>query len=541
MIASSEKNRGRFPPGVGAWVIVALGGLAFHMAPFLWLHFDDFSNVEVYQTQWASLWHNTKYNRFPLFGLVFYPLLLALQAGLAHAVVVVVHVATSLMVRRALVASGIADRGATLAAALYLMTPAALEATFWLAASTLIFGAGFIAGGAVALLRGRTRLGLVALFLACLFSEGLLIPAGGVAILASRRRGSSYPRALLPGAAVVIAYVLFQLVRRLVSVRGSPLQYAVGVENLGTNLDLLLQMSVGAASSMDAAWYWSHGPHAAVVTRYLPAGWLVLAVGCAAAGCWVWSRFASASGEGGPTDRASTLRVALGCALLALASLLLYLPIVGNSMQSRYAFPTGAFLSLSLGVGAAAFSRQVPAWLRSGGLALLLGGMLFNVWSTGWRNWYPAGEVERRILQDAKQVAVESGAATVYLVNPPAAVGVGYSFIRDWATAPAGRQVIGRDVLLLVDAVWEPERLAPGATWPSHPCVFLKWTDGEATWGTVMDLGQGTWVDCETGEVVAGSGAAASRAHRGQVLLRGDRQNTRQILAKDFPGLSSTR
>lgn len=520
-------------PSTGALLVVLLGWAAFHMAPLLWIHFDDFANTQGYQERWGELWRSSHYNRFPLFGLVVYPLLLAVPAGLAHGVVILVHLATALLARRGLIASGVPDRQATLAAALYLLSPAALEPAFWLAASTLIFGAFLIAGGTLALLARREVIGTVLLFLASLFSEGLLIPAGGVAFFASRRRGAGFWRALVPAVTVGTLYLVFQLARRLVSTSGPPLQYAVGLERVSSNLTDLLLMSVGAASSSDAAWHWLHVGSPRVVTQYLSPGWLVIAFVCTTAGS-LWMLRATQGAVPRPADRSIARRVVLACSFLAAASLLIYLPIVGNSMQSRYAFPCGGFLALAVGVGAGLLPRQLRGWTSGVGCVAVLGVLLFNVWSTGWKNWYAAGKVEQRILRDARRISAESRVSSIHLVNPPMVVGVAYAFTRDWAYLGAGRLLIAPAFRLQADSIWDSDAVKPGGRFSDRPCVFMRWTSGEATWGTLLDVGEGLQMDCTTGEVVVAGAASAPRAHRGQVLVRGEFQPSRQILRQDF-------
>lgn len=503
--------------GTGVLSVWLLGVAALHMVPSLWLNYDDFSNLETYRVvPWLEIASHGQYNRFPAFGLLIYPMLLALPAWVAHVVVGVAHVAAADQLRRVLVRTQVDERGATLGAMLYVVAPAALEPVFWLAASTLIFGALALLAGTHLILRRRLVVGMLLVFTSTLFSEGLLIPAGGAVLLAARASGQKWLKSLGASAGVAGLYLAFQFLRWLIAPAGFRPQYTVGFERVGQNLIELALMMFGSASSADAAWYWRFAAPPASVTQHLPRGWIVLGVAVAAALVALTYRRAPPT----PGPGARTARIVGACLGMMVASFLIYLPIVGNAMQSRYAFPASGFFIATLAV-MIGMTRGRARWVVEAAATCVLGVALFNTWSVGWHNWQRAARLQRQILQDARWAANEAGVTKVLLVNDPKAVGVAYAFARDWAYSAAARQLISPSFSLLSEPVWRPELTAQGARFSETPCVFLSWSSDGPQWAQALVVKDDLWMDCTMGLVVrdslSGGGAPPPR-----VLVRND-------------------
>lgn len=487
----------------GPWLVIAAAGVAFFGVPWLGIYYDDFGNIHAYNHQsLLEIARDTHFNRFPLFTLAVYPLMLKMPAGLAHVLIAAVHTLAALLLRSVLRGFGYSERVAVGAALLFLLAPAHTEALHWVVASTMVFGVALMLASTVGLMRGRPVLALALGLAGMLFSEAIILPAAALHGLVLLHRRTRLLRVGLHLGALGASYVAFQLIRRLVSYPGSMAQYPVGLSSAARNARDLLFMATGLSSSRDINWIWSMQPFGPNVGLLLPLVLLLPALLLMAGAVYVMSRLP------GEPLHPRELSLGLGGAGAGFVSALaIFLLITGNTMQPRYTYVPLVFLAPLAALLLATLDRhRAPRALWAVLLVGLLGGSLYRTWSHVWSNWYPARLVVDRVHQDLEAMAKESDIQEIYVVNAPRVVGNAYALMREWA-------YIGMSQNLLSRRVWVEDfpkryREAPeqkvGLRFTDSPCVFMGWRGGQRVVETrAFDSTRDLVLDCTTGLVEA--------------------------------------
>lgn len=489
----------------GAWLIVAAGCIAFFGVAWLGLYYDDLSNIGIYRTQrYLDVVKDLRFNRFPLFALVLYPLmLLVLPVWASHLVVAAAHITAAVLLRSVLKGFGASERLAVSAGLLFLLAPAHGEVLYWIVASTVIFGVGFALASTVQLQRGRPLLACGLAFMGMLFSEAVILPIAALHFFVLLQQRIRLWRMVLHGVGLVVPYGVFLVVRFLYSTPGvgKMTQYDTGLANASQNATDILMMATGLMSSRDINWFWNQAPLMANVGLLLSPGVLVPAVLLMGGIVWALSRL---PGEA-PRPRLLVMGGVASLAGLATA-LAVFLVVTGNTMQPRYTYVPLLFLTTLAALLLAGLDRgRAPRAVWMAVMVGVLGWSVYRSWSNVWGNWYPAKLVMERVLKDVETTARERQVKQVFVVNVPMLVGNAYVFMREWSYSAAGEQLFS-EPLTLRD-IPDPLRygqLKPGERFTDGACVFLGWRNGQREAAPrAYDPARKLVLDCATGLVEA--------------------------------------
>ncbi len=488
----------------GAWLIVGAACIAFFGVAWLGLYYDDISNIGIYRTQrYIDVVKDLRFNRFPLFALGIYPLMLLIPVWLAHLWVAAAHTAAAVLLRSVLRGFGCPERLAVSAGLLFLLAPAHGEALYWVVASTIIFGVCFLLASTLALMRGRPWLACGLAFLGMLFSEAVILPAAALHAFVLFQQRTKLTRMVLHGVGLAVPYGLFLVLRYRFSTPGvgKMTQYDTGLANASQNAVDILMMATGLMSSRDINWFWNHAPLMANVGLLLSPWLLVPAMLLMAGVVWGLSRL---PGEA-PRPRLLGLGV-VGSVVGLGAALAVFLVVTGNTMQPRYTYAPLVFLTTLAALLLAGLDRgRAPRAVWMAVMVGVLGWSVYRSWSNVWGNWYPAKLVMERVLRDAEATVRERQVKQVFVVNAPMLVGNAYVFMREWSYAAAGEQLLSEPVTLR--DIPDPLRngpLKPGERFATGPCAFLGWRNGQREVGTrAFDPARQLVLDCGTGLVEA--------------------------------------
>lgn len=486
----------------GAWLIVGAACTAFFGVAWLGLYYDDISNIGIYRTQrYLDIAKDMRFNRFPLFALGIYPLMLLMPVWLAHLWVAAAHTTAAVLLRSVLRGFGCSERLAVSAGLLFLLAPAHGEALYWVVASTIIFGVCFLLASALALMRGRPWLACGLAFLGMLFSEAVILPAAALHVIVLFQQRTKLTRMVLHGVGLAVPYGVFLAVRYNLSTPGvgKMTQYDTGLANASQNTIDILMMATGLMSSRDINWFWNHAPLNTNVGLLLSPWVLVPAVLLMASVVYGLSRL---PGEA-PRPRLLVLGV-VGCVVGLGAALAVFLVVTGNTMQPRYTYAPLVFLTTLAALLLAGLDRgRAPRAVWMAVMVGVLGWSVYRSWSNIWGNWYPAKLIMDRVLRDVETTARERQVKQVFVVNAPMLVGNAYAFMREWSYAAAGEQLLS-EPLTLRD-IPDPLRygqLKPGERFANGPCVFLGWRNGQREVGPrAFDPARQLVLDCGTGLV----------------------------------------
>lgn len=499
----------------GTWLVITAGLVAFLSVAWLGIYYDDFGNIHAYNTQsLAGIARDTHFNRFPLFTLVVYPLLLKMPAGLAHLLIATAHTGVALLLRAVLRGFGYSERVAVGAALLFLLAPAHTEAIHWVVASTIVFGTCVMLASTLALMRGRPVLAVVLALGGMLFSEAIILPSAVLHGLVLLHRRTHLLRTGLHLVAMGASYVAFQLIRFLVSMPGRMAQYEVGLSSAAHNLGDLLIMATGLVSSRDVNWFWNQQPFGVDVGLRLPLAVLLPAMLLMGGAVYVMSRL-----PGEPLRPRGLYLGLAGTGTGLFAALAVYLLITGNPMQPRYTYVPLVFLVPLLTLVLTMLDRgQVSRAVWMGVMVCMLGWSLYRAWSHVWSNWYPARLVVDRVQKDLDTLARESDVKEFYVVNAPRLVGNAYALMAEWAFVGMGQHLLSRKV-------WvedyprhyrnAPEHKKSGMRFTEKPCLFVGWKNGQRVVETrAFDPSRKLVLDCKTGLVEEpGEGAPPELAY----------------------------
>lgn len=510
MIASTAHARFRATPhALPRLLILGCAVLAYQGALLLGLSMDDFSAVEGYRnTPWGEILTTPGYNRFPPFAFFLYPLMLQLPHWLSHLLVIGAHTAAALLIYELLVWFDLGGPAASVAALLFLLWPAHTEALYWLVASTVVFGVATALGGVRLVAEGRPLGGVLLIFLGMLFSEGIVFPALFLLGLVLLHRRDRPLRIIAVLGAAVGLYAAFQVIRRLASVAQQFTQYPIGLDNVRQNLQDMVLMGLGLASSRDSGWLWSFATSSVDVSLDLPQIFILLALALAIGATLLVRQLPV-----GEVASARRRTIALLCAAAGYcAALLIFLGISGPYvfMQSRYTYTSVAYLCafVAMPISWMLLSpRRGLAILGQVALVALLSWCLYQTWSNVWANWYPARQLSDRIIEDVRATHAEAGVDRILLVNEPKAVGNGYSISREWAFKAVGRLYVAPDLVLeseLFANQLRADEYVAGEQFAAEPCVFLGWDDGRRVVDVrALDPYNNLLLNCETGYVEA--------------------------------------
>jgi len=491
-------------------LILGAALLAYHGVLLLGISMDDFGSLYRWQSApWMQLARSPANNRFPLFALFIYPLLLQMPWWLSHLLIVAVHTLSAILLFRLLIWFDLGEMTATIAALLFLLWPALVEALLWIVASTVVFGVCLVLVGTVLLTRGRLLPAFALVFIGITFSEGILLPALFLQLVVLLRRRSSISKLLPFLGGIVGLYGAFQLSRLLVSVSTDGFtQYAVGLAHALSNLRDLVVMSLDLASSRDVAWMWQRAVKLTNVGLLLPAQVLLVAVMIVLPATLA----AQALDPGAMAQRKPrNLLKIIAVALLGYGSaLLIFALVTGNFMQSRYTYTAVAYLVVLLAVPLgwlSASRRRVFVQIGLICTVVLLSWSMYRVWSNIWANWYPAKELSARLIADIRQTYQETGAPKIILVNPPESVGNAYSISRIRGYEAITRMYIDPQLEIGAEDITTQllnNELSAGSRFSEKPCVFLGWQNGKRIVGKrALDPYKKLLLDCESGMVEA--------------------------------------
>src|SRR5581483_6396463 len=488
------------------YLLTLLAALAaYHGVVRLGLGMDDYTSVEFYQNvplSTMATW--SVVNRFPAFSLAVLPFLLLLPLWLAHAIIIVVHTISGMLLINLLRWFGFSRLVSALAGIIFVIWPAHAEALLWISAAYVVFGVCSVLLGAVVLARKKWLSALLLFFLGTLFTEGLVLPALFLQLLILLRQHLRWSRVAAFPASHVSLYIAFQGVRKIISTGDGGLnRYPIGLKNLTRNASDLVSMSFGLSTSRDVAWMWNYATRRVDTVITLPGRFWLPALACGLV-IAVMLYFIMRHGS---EDIAKTgihqVAVVLAGYVVALA---IFLIITGNAMQTRYTYTSVAFLAVLMSISAHIFysDRRIPNQV-TGFLLItaLVGWSFYRTWSNVWSNWVPAKAVCERIINDAQQAWDETHSEKIFLVNEPKVVGSAFALSRDWAYDSAGRLYIHPSLRLsadeLVNKVRESQFQA-GSSFSDKPCTFLSWKEGRpVTAKKAFDPNRNLILNCEDG------------------------------------------
>ena len=487
-------------------LIVVASVLAYHGAFLLGHGTDSFFDLRMYQTlPLSTVAANPVFNRYPMWGLFTYPLLLAMPLWLSHTVVIAAHTLAAVLFFFLLRAFKLNMIVAALGGLLYLLWPAHAESLFWLSGGMFVFGPLFLVAGALLYAHGRPLLALPLLIGSMCYSEGLLLPTlfvlAVIALLVRRRfwNGVGF------GTVLVALYAGFQALRYAAASGRDFSPYGIGIDKAGFHFVEWSRMAFGLASSEDVAWMWARAFPSKDVGLLLPPLFLVLAL-AVALGLLLVLRWL---GREATPPAAATMSIGLvTCVLGYLAAAFIFLLIAKNEMQARYT--SVAVLAIAAGAalifGGLASSRTRPLVALGMLVAtLLVGWSFYKAWSNVWVNGYPSHLLNQVLVEDIRAARSQSGVGRILVIDDPRAVGNVFALGRDWGYQPAGTMFIdpALDVRneLTEEQVQRPD-FGPGMIFSDQPCVFLGWRGGQRfITQRVLVAGKALVLNCATGTV----------------------------------------
>lgn len=487
-------------------LIVGFGLLAYHGAFLLGHGTDSLFDLNMYRTlPLSTVAANPVYNRYPMWGLVTYPLLLAMPIWLGHTVVVAAHTLAAVLFFHLLRAFKLNNVIAVFGALLYLLWPAHSESLFWLSAGMFVFGPLFLVAGGLLYAHGRWLLAIPLLLGAMLYSEGLLLPTlflvAVIALLVRRQ----FWRGVGVGSVLVALYAGFQVLRYLAASGRDFAPYGFGFSKSLFHFGEWSRMAFGLASSEDVAWMWARAYPSKDVGLLLPTPFLALALVFALAGLLGLRWLAR---DATPLTMQALPVGLIACMLGYFASAAIFLLIVKNDMQARYT--SVAVLAIAAGLalicGGLASSRARPLAALGVTLAtLLVGWSLYRAWSNVWVNGYPSQLLTQVLLTDIRAAHDQTGVNRILVIDDPRSVGNVFAFGRDWGYNPAAQMFVAPQLdvrnELAFDQVQRPE-FGPGMVFSDSPCVFLGWRGGQRfITQRVAVAGKNLVLDCAAGTV----------------------------------------
>ncbi|MBC8160630.1 MAG: hypothetical protein H7Z42_05355 [Roseiflexaceae bacterium] len=477
-----HSQRSALPALVLPLVIIATAVLAYHGVFLLGHGTDSPWDQEMYRTlPLSTVAANPVYNRYPLWGLVVYPLVLAMPLWAAHTVVIAAHTLAAVLFFALLRAWRLPDITAALAAITYLLWPAHAESLFWLSGGMFAFGALFLVAGALAYAHGRPLLAVPLLFGAMLFSEGLFFPTllMVLVLLVHRRR---IVEGISVGGTLVALYALFQAVRYTAAGGRDFSPYGFSLERAGGHFREWSRMAFGLASSQDVAWMWMRAAPSQDSGLLLPPLYLALALGFALGLTLLLLR------GGRPANPLPLPLFASGmviCLAWFVASALIFLVVSRNDMQARYTTVAALAIAAALALLVSPLLLQRSrALMLAGTLAatLLIGYPLYRAWSNVWVNGVPAHLLNQALIADMRAAAAQHPGKPIFVIDDPRAVGNAFALGREWGYVPTARQFVGPDVEAnneVAEGARQRADFGPGMLFSSRPCVFLGWRDGQ--------------------------------------------------------------
>ena len=465
-------------------LIIFTSILAYNGTLFLGLAMDDYFNREQYISYPLHIIAmRPEMSRFPIFSILVYPILLRLPLWLSHLLVIATHTTSALFFNRLLRWFNFSDIIALLASILFLTWPSIAEALFWLVASTIVFGTCFVLSGALLMTKRKYLLGSIVICTGLLFSEGLFFPSLYLVFLILLYQKCAYRTISQYVLLIGVLYAIFQFIRLLLTPHGSITQYQIGLDKARQNAVDLLAMSMNMASSYDILWIWSQEPQYKNITLFFDGKFLVLST-LISAGI-IFFCFLLIKGYRDVYLRI-TWKSLLFIILGYLSTLVVFMVVSGNLMQTRYTYTGITYLSLIIALILNSFIYFRHKILKIMGLLcaiLLLGWNFYSAWSSIWLNWYTADQVSIRIIADVRDVYKRTGMRHIILVNDPKGVGSAYAISRDWAYVSVGHLYIDPKLELTADSV--PNLLSQsdlkfGQQFSQDQCIFLGWNDEHA-------------------------------------------------------------
>jgi hypothetical protein len=458
-----------------------------------------FENIQLHPLLDRITWSGL--NRFPFFSLFILPILLYLPPSLAHLIVISCHTISSILILQLLKFFRLPEPAPMISAIFFLIWPSHEEALFWLVASTIVFGLLISVSGILFITKHRFLPGVLAVSIGMSFSEGLVLPIAFLQAITLLYLKIPNRLRLAIMSTSLLVYGCFQLIRKIVSRDNKILQYSINLDiNLAiNNTERLIWMAFGQASSQDVAWVWSYSIGTDVTRMLPPYFWLVALILSSFLSIFIIVKYNRVIYIQSWTTMISIAVVGF------LSSMVVFMIVSGNAMQTRYTYTGVAYLSVALGLFISFLlqKRQTTFIILGLGISILLGSWgIYRTWSVGWANWYPATKVSHRIINDIRNTYRETQTKKIFLLNEPKSVGSAYALTRDWAYRSVGHQIDpGLDVSAddLTNKILKPS-FKVGSRFSEQPCVFLGWVDGhrvvsrEATFSPKHVV-----LDCTTG------------------------------------------
>lgn len=446
---------------------------------------DDYWHTAQYTYQNpGTLLGLVEYNRAPLTLLLLYPALLALPLWLSHILVIAFQVIVSWLLVTLLQRLGLSHPIALATGLLFLVWNSQIETLFWLTTCGSVVSVGFYLGALHHILSHRYWPSVVCMCLGFLnYSEANILPALLFYFLLLHFKSVSWKKQMLYLGAAVIFYGLFQVARRVLTVEKDISGYKVGIGNLQSNLRQFILQQTTLASSYDLN---PGQPDSGMVYTGLLLDYLWLFPAFILAGLVTWLIFRPSKiiiqATPVPSLELPRLSVWFWVSLLGWgASVLVFLVITNNGMQTRYTYTPTLFLSLLVVLTLYWLSHQIRSrWLIFIGLVGLIGWSFFLNWSSIQRNWIPARVANEKMLSDIKSAVSQNGINHVYIVNSVSYVGNAYTMANIiTGLRSAGILALGQDSNLvnLDDLLWSPP--APGTIFDQNACLFIGWDDGK--------------------------------------------------------------
>ena len=467
-----------------ALLLVFASFMAYHGAVLLGYGTDNWSDLNMYTSLPLSrVAANPVYNRYPTWSLLVYPILLWSPMWLAHLLVVAAHTFAAWLLVVLLRWFTLDHVTATIAGLLFLLWPAHVEALFWIPGAMFIFTTLFALAGAYYLTQQCLVIGTVLMLLGLFSTEAIFFPALVLmAAIAWRARFNVQQTAGI-FLTFVGVYAVFQVIRFTYSDGRDFTPYATGFLYVWPRALSWMLMSLGLASSSDVSWMWSLAGRAVDSGLLLPQFFLLLAgILVSGSALWLTRHFALVST---PLPWRKLL-VGVGVTLLGYGSaFLIFLPLQGNAMQSRYTSIGVAYLVVLLALllgRLCASKRRVVAATGVICTVALLSWASYRAWSNIWVNWYPARLLSDELLEDVRYAHKTTGSERIFLIDDPKAVGNAFAIGRDWGYIFAGRLVIEPRMIVTADMLVRQTTLpmfAAGNRFTDRPCVFVSWRSGK--------------------------------------------------------------
>jgi hypothetical protein len=411
----------------------------------------------------------------------------------------IIHWFNAVLLERVLRTFGLPLTMSIPAGAVFLVWHSNVEVLYWIVGGYSIYGVSLGLCGLLLIMHNKAVFGIPLGVMGMLSGEGVVLPlifVVGVALL--YQRASLVRLGLVIGGIGGLFAAYYLGVRHLLSPTSGFHQYTVTGSWARENFKGWMEMLFGLSTSQDAAWLWNHTLAYGFAMVLLPLIWLVLvgamAIFLATGAIYIAEKYA---GAGSALYGRRAFLAGVVCVLGISLSIVPYLLLTQQWMQTRYTYTAILFLSTLFGLLIGAFlhfQRLIARLVGVSILAMVLTVGIFFQWSAIQLNFKPAHVVSDLMVEDLKQTYADTGAKHIFLVNDPRSVGVGYSIARDWAYRAVGQMWLGKDVEVTAEMI--PGRMMDGSLREGLPlvpegetCVFLSWKDGqrviasEAGWG----------------------------------------------------------